>query len=81
MDDLEERMKKIEDKQSKQDVDMALQKREQGYLKDSIDQLSSNIASLTAIVTSIQQKPAANWEKAVWIVLSAIIGLAVGKFF
>lgn len=54
---------------------------ENNSLKTSIDMLSNNISNLTDIVTKIQQRPADNWNKAIWIVISTVIGIAVGKFF
>ena len=51
----------------------------------SIKELSVNMAAmqttlkaLTDRLTAIEEEPAQNWKKAVWIVLAALIGAAVG---
>lgn len=51
----------------------------------SIKELSVNMAAMQATLktltdrlTAIEEEPAQNWKKAVWIVLAALIGAAVG---
>jgi allophanate hydrolase subunit 1 len=51
----------------------------------SIKELSVNMSAmqttlkvLTDRLTAIEEEPAQNWKKAVWIVLAALIGAAVG---
>lgn len=59
--------------------------KEIGNLAISIERLAMNVASMqktleaqTARLTQLEAEPADNWRKAVWIVLAAIIGAAVG---
>ena len=59
--------------------------KEIGNLAISIERLAMNVASMqktleaqTARLTQLEEEPGDNWRKAVWIVLAAIIGAAVG---
>lgn len=44
----------------------------------NMSSMQSTLKTLTDRLTEIESEPAQNWKKAVWIVVAAIIGAAVG---
>lgn len=59
--------------------------KEIGNLAISIERLAMNVSSMqktleaqTARLTNLESEPAENWKKAVWLVVAALIGAAVG---
>ena len=46
----------------------------------SMDRMAKEQEQTNARLTALEQEPGENWKKAVWIVLTALIGAAVGYF-
>lgn len=42
--------------------------------------MQATLKTLTDRLTAIEDEPAQNWKKAVWIVIAAVIGAAVGAW-
>ena len=47
-------------------------------LSVNMSAMQTTLKTLTDRLTAIEEEPAQNWKKAVWIVLAALIGAAVG---
>lgn len=47
-------------------------------LSVNMSSMQSTLKTLTDRLTAIEDEPAENWRKAVWIVVAAVIGAAVG---
>lgn len=47
----------------------------------SVDNLTKEIAKQSIRLEKIEAEPAENWNKAVWVVVSALIGMALGALF
>lgn len=47
-------------------------------LSVNMSAMQTTLKTLTDRLTAIEEEPAQNWKKAVWIVLAAMIGAAVG---
>ena len=47
-------------------------------LSVNMSQMQTTLKTLTDRLTAIEDEPGQNWKKAVWIVVAAIIGAAVG---
>lgn len=47
-------------------------------LSVNMSAMQTTLKALTDRLTAIEEEPAQNWKKAVWIVLAALIGAAVG---
>ena len=50
-------------------------------LASSVKQLCEDVTDVNGRVKVIESKPGTNWEKLIWIVIAAAIGVAVGKLF
>lgn len=46
----------------------------------SIDRMTAEQKEVSSRLSALEQEPAENWKKAVWIVITALIGGAVGYF-
>ena len=46
----------------------------------NMDKMVREQEKTSARLTTLEQEPAENWHKAVWIVITALIGAAVGYF-
>lgn len=46
----------------------------------SMEQMAEEQKKTNVRLTALEQEPAENWKKAVWIVITALIGAAVGYF-
>ncbi len=47
----------------------------------SVDGLTKEIAKQSLRLEKIEAEPGEKWNKAVWIVISALIGIAIGAIF
>lgn len=47
-------------------------------LSVNMSSMQSTLKTLTDRLTAIEDEPAENWRKAIWIVVAAVIGAAVG---
>lgn len=68
------RLEKLEDTVAKIN-DLAISVRE---LAVNVSAMQESIRTMTERLTDIEEEPGENWRKAVWIVVAAIIGAAVG---
>lgn len=68
------RLEKLEDTVTKIN-DLAISVRE---LAVNVSAMQESIRTMTERLTDIEEEPGENWRKAVWIVVAAIIGAAVG---
>lgn len=68
------RIDKLEDTVSKIN-DLAISVRE---LAVNVSAMQESIRTMTERLSDIEDEPAENWRKAVWIVVAAVIGAAVG---
>ena len=50
-------------------------------LASSVKQLCEDMTDVNGRVKLIEAKPGTNWEKLIWILIAAAIGVAVGKLF
>ena len=50
-------------------------------LASSVKQLCEDMTDVNGRVKRIEAKPGTNWEKLIWILIAAAIGVAVGKLF
>lgn len=46
----------------------------------SMDKMAKEQEKMTTRISKLEAEPGENWHKAVWIVLTALIGAAVGYF-
>lgn len=46
----------------------------------NMDRMTREQEKISSRISAIEQEPADNWRKAVWIILTALIGAAVGYF-
>ena len=46
----------------------------------SIDRMTAEQKEVSSRLSALEQEPAENWKRAVWIVITALIGGAVGYF-
>lgn len=46
----------------------------------SMEQMAEEQKKTNVRLTALEQEPAENWKKAVWLVITALIGAAVGYF-
>lgn len=67
LDKLEETVTKIND--------LALSVRE---LAVNVSSMQGTLKAMTERLTDIEEEPGENWRKAVWLVVAAVIGAAVG---
>lgn len=44
----------------------------------NMSSMQSTLKALTDRLTSLEEEPAENWKKAVWLVIAAVLGAAVG---
>lgn len=44
----------------------------------SIGAMQTSIKAMTDRLTNLEQEPAENWKKAVWLIIAAVLGAAVG---
>lgn len=44
----------------------------------NIGAMQTSIKAMTDRLTNLEQEPAENWKKAVWLVIAAVLGAAVG---
>lgn len=68
------RIDKLEDTVTKIG-DLAISVRE---LAVNVSSMQESIRTMTERLSDIEEEPAENWKKAVWIVIAAIIGAAIG---
>lgn len=67
IDKLEETVEKI--------GDLAISVRE---LAVNVSSMQESIRTMTERLSDIENEPAQNWKKAVWIVVAAVLGAAIG---
>lgn len=44
----------------------------------NMSSMQSTLKALTDRLTNLEEEPAENWKKAVWLVIAAVLGAAVG---
>lgn len=49
-------------------------------LAKSVERIAKEQEQISARLTRIEEEPAENWKKAVWLVVTALISAAVGYF-
>lgn len=49
-------------------------------LAKSVERIAKEQENMSARLTKIEEEPAENWRKAVWLVITALISAAVGYF-